>query len=232
MSTHSSTNTSANNSVTSTPQSEIPENYLARLCFAVKRLNSEREYTKHESWRILVKFLAQVSFGCVFIGVIIQLITGVIDTLVNMKPTTTLNYWIRLSLNLILLTIQLFLEMNNIFKMCLESFKNQASQITVVERQAKKWVKPWVLAIIYICLPVVSMFLGGFQWWDGFLYVGLGLAALIGCLYFVCNYVFKIQLQIGKEDIEFETATQVFVEQVATPQNPDKNFSLDEPIQF
>ena len=135
-----------------------------------------------------MKFLAQVSFGCVFIGVIIQLITGVIDTLVNMKPTTTLNYWIRLSLNLILLTIQLFLEMNNIFKMCLESFKNQASQITVVERQAKKWVKPWVLAIIYICLPVVSMFLGGFQWWDGFLYVGLGLAALIGCLYFVCNY--------------------------------------------
>ena len=49
-------------------------------------------------------------------------------------------------------------------------------------------------------------------------------------------YVFKINVEIGKEDIEFETAEQIFVAQVATPQNPDADFTLkreeNTPIQF
>ena len=49
--------------------------------------------------------------------------------------------------------------------------------------------------------------------------------------------MFKINVEIGKEDIEFETAQQVFVEQVATPQSPEKEFDLKSqtptnPIQF
>ena len=91
--------------------------------------------------------------------------------------------------------------------------------------------------MIYISIPLTSMILDKFEMADCVLYFGLGLSVLIGCLYFVVPYLFKIKIQIGKEDVEFETAEQVFVEHVATPQNPEKDFSLKDqtptdPIQF